>query len=128
MATADPLPHRVLVVEDDDNIASALAWVLGREGIQHDRLADGAQALARIRAGHPDLVLLDIMLPGSSGYAICADIRRDPALAGVRILMMTARGSAVERRRGLEMGADGFVSKPFDLGDLRRELRRLLHG
>lgn len=125
MATADP-PPRVLVVEDDDNIATALAWVLGREGVQHDRLADGAQALARIRAGRPDLVLLDIMLPGSSGYAICADIRSDPALARVRILMMTARGSAVERRRGMEMGADGFIAKPFDLADLRREVRRLL--
>ncbi|RYI24807.1 MAG: response regulator [Acetobacteraceae bacterium] len=119
---------RVLVVEDEDNIATALEFLITREGYVHDRVASGAEALPRIRATRPDLVLLDVMLPEVSGYEICSGIRTDPALARVKVLMMTARGSAVERRRGVELGADGFISKPFELKDLRAEVRRLLAG
>lgn len=117
---------RILVVEDEDNIALALEFLMTREGYDHARIADGALALSRIREMHPDLVLLDIMLPGASGYEICEGVRRDPSLKDVKILMMTARGSAIEKRKGLEMGADGFISKPFELRDLRAEVRRLL--
>ena len=118
--------HRVLVVEDEDNIALALDFLMTREGYEHDRVADGDQALARIRAMLPDLVVLDVMLPGASGYEICQGVRLDPALASVKILMMTARGSAIERRKGLAIGADGFITKPFELKQLRDEVRRLL--
>jgi two-component system phosphate regulon response regulator PhoB len=116
----------ILVVEDEDNIAIALDFLLGREGYAHERMATGGGAVERIRAVKPDLVLLDIMLPEVSGYEICQQVREDPDLASVRILMMTARGSAVERRKGLAMGADGFIAKPFDLKELRAEVRRIL--
>lgn len=119
---------RVLVVEDEDNIAMALDYLMTREGYAHDRIASGADAMARIRATRPDLVLLDVMLPEVSGYDICRSIREDPGLAEVKVLMMTARGSAVERRRGLELGADGFIFKPFELKELREAVRRLLGG
>ena len=119
---------RVLVVEDEDNIAIALEFLITREGYAHDRVASGAEALPRIRETRPDLVLLDVMLPEVSGYDICSGIRTDPALARVKVLMMTARGSALERRKGIELGADGFISKPFELQDLRAEVRRLLAG
>jgi DNA-binding response OmpR family regulator len=119
---------RVLVVEDEDNIAVALNYLMAREGYDHDRVASGADALPRIRDTHPDLVLLDLMLPEVSGFEICEGIRMDPTLAGVKVLLMTARGSAVERRKGIAIGADGFISKPFELQDLRDEVRRLLAG
>ena len=119
-------PHRVLVVEDEDNIALALDFLLTREGYTHDRVADGDAALAKIRAMQPDLVLLDVMLPGASGYEICQTVRLDPNLKAVKILMMTARGSSIERRKGLAIGADGFITKPFELKELRDEVRRLL--
>ena len=122
------LSRRVLVVEDEDNIAIALEFLITREGYGHDRVASGAEALPRIRDTRPDLVLLDVMLPEVSGYEICEGIRTDPALARVKVLMMTARGSALERRKGMELGADGFISKPFELQDLRAEVRRLLAG
>ncbi len=118
----------ILVIEDEDNIAIALDFLLTREGYGHERMSTGGGALERIRALQPDLVLLDIMLPEVSGYEICQQVREDPGLSEVRILMMTARGSAVERRKGLAMGADGFISKPFDLKELRAELRRILDG
>jgi DNA-binding response OmpR family regulator len=116
----------ILVIEDEDNIAIALDYLLTREGYAQSRLATGAGAVDMIRARKPDLVLLDVMLPEVSGYAICQDVRADPTCDGVRILMMTARGSAMERRKGLAMGADGFISKPFELRELREELRRML--
>ncbi|MEZ5911507.1 MAG: response regulator [Paracoccaceae bacterium] len=120
--------HRVLVVEDEDNIAIALDYLMTREGYEHDRVANGAEALDRIRQMHPDLVLLDVMLPEVSGYEICQGMRLDPGLADIKILMMTARGSAMERRKGLALGADGFISKPFELKALREEVRKLLEG
>ncbi|MGB7270123.1 MAG: response regulator [Albidovulum sp.] len=120
--------QRILIVEDEDNIAMALEYLLTREGYAHDRIANGAEAMARIRDMRPDLVLLDVMLPEVSGYEICQDVRMDAELNDIRILMMTARGSAVERRKGLALGADGFIAKPFELKELKVELRRLLNG
>jgi DNA-binding response OmpR family regulator len=121
-----PAPRRILVVEDDDSIATALEYVVRKEGLTCDRVATGSEAIGRIRSFHPDLLLLDIMLPEISGYDICDTVRRDPALGDLKILMMTARGSANEARRALEHGADGFITKPFDLTTLRGEISRLL--
>jgi DNA-binding response OmpR family regulator len=117
---------RILVVEDEDNIATALEFLIMREGYVHDRVSNGTEALRRIRETRPDLVLLDVMLPDMSGYEICGVIRTDPALSQIKVLMMTARGSVIERRKSLELGANGFISKPFELKDLRDEVRRLL--
>ena len=119
---------RILVVEDEDNIAIALNYLMMREGYDQQRTATGAGAVDLIREMRPDLVLLDVMLPEVSGYEICQNVRMDPSLSTVKILMMTARGSAMERRKGLAMGADGFISKPFDLKVLRAEVRRILDG
>ncbi|PCD77433.1 response regulator transcription factor [Pseudothioclava arenosa] len=118
--------QRVLIVEDEDNIAIALDYLMTREGYEHERIASGAEALDRIRSLKPDLVLLDVMLPEVSGYEICQNVRSDESLADVRILMMTARGSAMERRKGLALGADGFIAKPFELKELREEVHRIL--
>ncbi len=118
----------ILVVEDEDNIAIALNYLLTREGYNQTRIATGEGAVELIRKSKPDLVLLDVMLPGVSGYEICQSVRADPGCASVRILMMTARGSAMERRKGLAMGADGFISKPFELKELREEVRKILAG
>lgn len=118
--------RKVLLVEDDDSIATALEYVITRQGMEFERLSTGEGALGRIRSLVPDLVLLDVGLPGASGYDICRDLRGDPALAKVRVLMMTARGSAAEQRRALDLGADGFISKPFAMADLRAQVARLV--
>lgn len=118
--------RRVLVVEDEDNIALALDFIMAREGYDRDRISTGAGALERIRETRPDLVLLDVMLPEVTGYEICQSVKLDPALSDVKILMMTAQGSAIGRRKGLALGADGFIAKPFDLTALSNEVRRLL--
>lgn len=118
----------VMVIEDEDNIAIALDFLLTRDGHDHSRLATGAGAIEALRATHPDLVLLDVMLPEVSGYQIVQDLRADPDLSKIRVLMMTARGSVVERRKGLMLGADGFIAKPFELAELRAEMARVLAG
>ena len=117
---------RILIIEDEDNIAVALEFLLAREGHAHSRHAEGGTALSAIRSERPDLVLLDVMLPDISGYEVVEKLRADPGLSGVRILLMTARGSIVEKRRGLALGADGFIAKPFELSELRAEMTRLL--
>ena len=116
----------VLLVEDEDSIALALSFLLERENYELRRVANGTDALAAIRERAPDLVLLDVMLPGPSGYEICQRIRLDPALARTRILMMTAKGGEMERRKGLALGADAFLSKPFSTAELKSMVRRLL--
>jgi DNA-binding response OmpR family regulator len=126
MMQADPAKPRVLVIEDEDNIAIALEYILAREGYSVDRWPTGAAAMDHIRTTHPRLVLLDVMLPEVSGYEICQEARLDPSLSDVKILIMTARGSVMERRKSMALGADGFIAKPFDPGDLRNEVRRLL--
>lgn len=119
-------PAHILVIEDEDNIALALEIVLETAGYTQERIAEGTGALDRIRQSHPNLVLLDVMLPGASGYDICQQVRLDPELAHIPVLMMTARGSAIERRKGLALGADGFIAKPFDIKELKSEILRLL--
>lgn len=116
----------IMVIEDEENIAVALDYLLTSDGHDHTRLATGDGAVQHIRDNRPDLVLLDVMLPGVSGYQIVQDLRADPALKNIRVLMMTARGSVVERRKGLALGADGFIAKPFELSELRAEIARLL--
>ncbi|KPQ07148.1 MAG: Response regulators consisting of a CheY-like receiver domain and a winged-helix DNA-binding domain [Rhodobacteraceae bacterium HLUCCA12] len=128
MSADTPSRKRILVIEDEDNIAIALDYLMTREGYAQQRLATGRGAVDLIRDTRPDLVLLDVMLPDVSGYEICQQVRMDAALNDVKILMMTARGSAMERRKGLAMGANGFISKPFELKALRAEVKRILAG
>lgn len=125
--TAAPFPAaRVLVVEDDDSIATALEFLLTREGLILDRARDGLQALDRAPRFKPDLVVLDIVLPGISGYEVCTRLRANPDMGQLKILMMTARGSATERKHALAHGADGFIPKPFETAALRAEVARLI--
>lgn len=122
---SDTAQH-IAIVEDEDNIALALKHILSREGYRLTHISEGDVAVEALRADPPDLVLLDVMLPGASGYEICQDMRQDPMLSTTKILMMTARGSAMDRRKGLALGADAFIAKPFELRDLLAQLRGLL--
>lgn len=124
-ATPQPL---ILVIEAEDNVALAIGWLLTRAGYRQGRIASGEGAVEVIGDLRPDLVLLDAGLPGVSGHEVCRAVRADPRLAATRILLMTARGSALEQRRGIGLGADGFVAKPIDPAELRGAIDRLLTG
>ncbi len=115
----------VLIVEDEDNFAHALEIVLSRHGYLTRRATDGTGAFHALHDGAVDVVLLDIMLPGQSGFEICRTLRQTKATHDLRVILMTARGSQAERRKGLALGADAFLSKPFPTSDLIREIDRL---
>ena len=116
------MARTILVVEDDQNLRETLLEALEADGYQTVGAADGREALARFRADHPDLVLLDLMLPELSGIEVCRIIRAE---SGVPIVMLTARGSEVDKVVGLEIGADDYVTKPFSLRELTARLRAM---
>lgn len=117
---------KILVVEDDPDISELIAHYLTRADHQVDRLAHGGEAPRRVRESSPDLVILDLMLPGLDGMMICQALRSDPATAAVPIIMLTARGEEVDRVKGLELGADDYVTKPFSPKELVARVSALL--
>jgi len=103
----------VVLVEDETNIAEAIRFLLSREGWRVEVLANGGNAVQIIRAAQPDLVMLDVMLPGKTGFEILAELREDRSLADLPILMLTARGQARDREMALQAGVSRFMAKPF---------------
>jgi DNA-binding response OmpR family regulator len=117
---------RVLVVEDDPDIRELIAHTLTRAGHQVDQLAHGGEAPRRVRETSPELVVLDLMLPGLDGLMVCQALRADPLTAGIPIIMLTARGEESDRVTGLELGADDYVTKPFSPRELGARVGALL--
>lgn len=117
---------KVLIADDEQNIVISLEFLMKREGYQVQVANDGEEAVRRIRAEPPDLVLLDVMMPKKSGFEVCQEIRSDPAMAGVRILMLTAKGRDTEVAKGLALGADAYMTKPFSTRELVEKVRGLL--
>jgi phosphate regulon transcriptional regulator PhoB len=117
---------RVLIVEDEPDIRDLIAFHLERAGYQPRAVRTGPEALREVRAGPPDLVLLDLMLPELDGLEVCRRIRQDPKTAAVPIIMLTARGEEVDRVLGLELGADDYVGKPFSPKELLARVRAVL--
>lgn len=116
----------VLVVEDEPDIRALIVHHLAREGFHCRTAATGLEALREARASRPDLVLLDLMLPGVDGLEVCRRLRGDAATAGVPIIMLTARADEVDRVVGLEVGADDYVSKPFSPKEVVARVRAVL--
>jgi two-component system, OmpR family, alkaline phosphatase synthesis response regulator PhoP len=116
----------ILVVEDDDDIRELLRYNLAREGYQVTGSASGEEALKAIRVSLPDLVLLDLMLPGLDGLEVCRFLRQDPRTRNLPIIMLTAKGEEADIVAGLELGADDYVTKPFSLRVLLARLRAVL--
>jgi two-component system, OmpR family, alkaline phosphatase synthesis response regulator PhoP len=112
------IPARVLVVEDDRDIAELLTLYLEKAGHVVEHLDAGDRVMARLGAGGVDLVILDVMLPGLDGFAVCRLMRDDPATAAIPVIMLTARGEEADRIGGLELGADDYVTKPFSPKEL----------
>jgi class 3 adenylate cyclase len=128
-AAPEQASFRVLVVDDDPDMAAFLVLLLRKEGLQAETAADGEAALARIASAPPDLVLLDVMLPGRSGFEICQKLKRDEATALIPVVLITALEDQASRVRGIESGADDFLSKPVKREELiaRVNTLRRLH-
>ncbi|MDX1464288.1 MAG: response regulator [Halomonas sp.] len=117
---------KVLVVDDEPNIVLSLEFLMQQAGFEVDTAEDGESALSRIAEAAPDLLLLDISLPGISGFDVLERLRADPAHARLPIVMLTAHGREVEREKGLALGADDYVTKPFSTQALVEKVKTLL--
>jgi DNA-binding response OmpR family regulator len=118
----------VLIADDEPNIVLSLQFLMRKAGYEVRVARDGEEALALISASPPDLVLLDVMMPKRDGFDVCQTIRADPALAGVKIIMLTARGRDIEREKGLALGADSYVTKPFATKEVLAAVAALMEG
>jgi DNA-binding response OmpR family regulator len=116
----------VLIADDEPNIVISLEFLLEKDGYRVLVARDGNEALEAIEREVPDLVLLDVMLPRLSGYDVCQRIRQNAAWAKMRVIMLTARGREVEVTKGLALGANAYVTKPFSTRDLLDQVRRQL--
>lgn len=116
----------VLIVEDEESILLSLEFLLCKEGYAVTTARDGDAALHALQTKPPDLVLLDVMLPLIDGFELCRLIREIPALRGTRIMLVTARGREAEITRGMALGADAYLTKPFSTRELMEKVRALL--
>ena len=118
--------RRILIVDDEPNIVTLLEFLMRGSDYEVRVARNGEEALRRAESFRPDLVLLDVMMPQRSGFEVCQKIRENPALRDVKIVMLTAKGRDLEKDRGLNLGANAYVTKPFSTKELMNTVRGLL--
>lgn len=117
---------RVLITEDEPNIAESLTFILNREGYDVSTVLDGEAALQRLRSDPPDIMILDVMLPRLNGFEVLKLVKADPALKALPVMILTAKGQAHDRRMAEEIGASAFITKPFSNRDIIEQVGRLV--
>ena len=117
---------RVLVVDDEPNIVMSLEFLMRRAGFEVQVARNGREAIAALEGPPPDLMLLDVMMPEFDGYEVCERVRAREEWRATKIIMLTARGRDAERERGLKVGADAYVTKPFSTRELVEQAKRIL--
>jgi len=120
------MPKKVLIADDEQNIVISLQFLMKREGFEVFVASDGESALQIMAEHRPDLVLLDVMMPKRNGYEVCQQIRANPAWQGTKVIMLTAKGREIEITKGMALGADAYVTKPFSNKDLVAQAKQLL--
>ena len=120
------MPQTILVVEDEPNIVESLSFLMKKAGFVVRVARDGNTAIRTIESEAPDLVLLDIMMPRRDGYEVCRTIRANPDWDDVRIIMLSAKGRDLDRRKGLELGADDYITKPFSTREIVERVHEIL--
>ncbi|MEQ8397509.1 response regulator [Thalassobaculum sp.] len=119
---------RVLIAEDEPNLIESLSFILGREGYEVSSVSDGDAVLERLRSDRPNVLILDVMLPKRTGFEILKLIKMDPALSGIPVMVLTAKGQERDRKTAEDLGADAFVTKPFSNQDVVDRIKRLAGG
>jgi DNA-binding response OmpR family regulator len=121
-----PMTKKVLIVDDEVNIVISLEFLMQQAGYTIAVARTGDEALVKLATFQPDLILLDVMLPGVNGFDICQRIRQTPAWAAMKIVMLTAKGRDVEISKGLALGANAYITKPFSTKALLAEVQQQL--
>lgn len=119
-------PKRILIVDDDAFIRRPLEFILREEGYQPETAADADEGLRLVAACPPDLIFLDVMMPGKDGLTWCAELKSDPRYSRIPIILLSARGQEQDRARALALGATDFLTKPYSPHEIKRRVRELL--
>ncbi len=120
------MAKKILIADDEPNIVISLEFLLRREGYEVVVAQDGVEALAQVRAERPDMAILDVMMPHRNGFEVCQDLRQDPEFKDLRIMMLTAKGRDTEVSKGLALGADVYMTKPFSTKELIAKVKALI--
>jgi DNA-binding response OmpR family regulator len=120
------MTKRVLIADDEPNIVMSLEFLMQRAGYQVQVATNGEEALRFATDVPPDLMLLDVMLPKMSGFEVCQKVRENPSCGAMKIIMLTAKGRDTEMAKGLALGADAYVTKPFSTKDLLAQVKQIL--
>ncbi len=122
----DVMTKSVLIVDDEPNIVLSLEFLMKQSGFDVHIAQDGEEALKMVSQSPPDLILLDVMIPKRDGYDVCQTIRADPRLKDIHIVMLTAKGREVEQEKGMALGANDYITKPFSTRELMELVKKLL--
>ena len=122
------MAHKVLIADDEPNIVISLEFLMKREGFEVAVANDGETALRKFAEMRPDVVLLDVMMPKKSGFEVCQAIRANPEWRATKVIMLTAKGRETEMAKGMALGADGYMTKPFSTKDLVTRVKQMLGG
>ncbi len=120
------MSRRILIVDDEPNIVTSLEFLMRGDHYEVRVARNGEEALQLAESFRPDIVVLDVMMPRRSGFEVCQKIRENPVLGDVKIIMLTAKGRDVEKEKGLDLGANAYVTKPFSTKELMNTVRGLL--
>lgn len=120
------MAQNILIVDDAPNIVLSLEFLMNSAGFNVRSARDGEEAISAIKREKPDLVLLDVMMPRKDGYEVCQEIRANKDWRNIHIIMLTARGRDIEREKGLALGADDYITKPFATRELVEKVRKVL--
>ncbi len=118
----------VLAVDDEPNILMSIEFILDMEGYEVHTAHDGEEALEVAERIRPDVILLDINMPRKDGYEVCRILRKRDDMSGTKVIMLTAKGQTLEKKKGLEVGADEYVTKPFSAEDLLQKIRNCIES
>lgn len=117
---------KILIVDDEPHVIKSLTFVLTREGYDVSSAENGEDAMTKIRQSKPSLVFLDVMMPKKNGYEVCREVKEDSGLRDIRVIMLTAKGQETDREKGLDVGADEFMTKPFSPMGILDKVKELL--
>lgn len=117
---------KILVVDDEPHVIRTLTFVLRKEGYEVSSAENGEEAMAKVRESKPNLMFLDVMMPRKNGYEVCQELKSNSSLSDIHIIMLTAKGQEVDREKGLNLGADEFMTKPFSLTGVVEKVKELL--
>ncbi len=116
----------ILVVDDEPYVIRSLTFVLQKEGYDVSSAVNGEEAMAKVRESKPNLMFLDVMMPKKNGYEVCQEIKNDSGLSDIYIIMLTAKGQEADREKGLDLGANEFMTKPFSPARVIKRVRELM--